>query len=143
MYHSCKDLNFKRYSISMSSEPRCCLDGNYVVSVLRKIHVSVGITHIPYYCESVMFKDLQCSCKLTDRNCLQAKGAPVYNITVNASLQRPQYQEAAPEAEHLSSAVPDLMLDMSATSIPQQEAAKQVHACHLHRHVFCLTIASG
>ena len=65
---------------------------------------------------------------------MQAKVAPVYNITVNASLQRHPLQQAAPDAHHLSSAGQDLMLDMSPASITHQEAAKQVHACQLSPH---------
>ena len=58
MHHPCKDRNLKLYSTSMSSEPRCCLNGNHVMSVLHEVHVNEGITHIRYYCESVMIEDL-------------------------------------------------------------------------------------
>ena len=62
----------------------------------------------------------------------------MFNIMVNASLERHLDHQALSEAHHPRSTEHDVVLDMSSTSTPQQEAAKPVPACLLPLCVSCI-----
>ena len=60
-------------------------------------------------------------------DCLQANGSQVYyNITVDASQQRQPPDQLSPAMHTQESSSDDITLDMSATSVSEQERLKEV-----------------
>lgn len=68
------------------------------------------------------------ACEPIDSNiCLQADGSQVYyNITVDASQQRQRPGQSSPAAHMLESSTDDITLDMTTTSVSEQESLKEV-----------------
>ena len=68
------------------------------------------------------------ACEAADSNiCLQANGSQAYyNITVDASQQRQPPDRSSPAARMQESSTDEVTLDITTTSVSEQESLKEV-----------------